>query len=101
MLSLDIATNPSASIRNNAENWVGYFSTGSSAQPEYFAIVSGELIKVEDYVVSILSNILDITRKFLGMLNPTLWMCIVRQSARSWQGAGNDGNNSNEVAKSW
>ena len=71
MLLLDVATNPSASIRNNTENRVGYFSTGSSAQPEYFAIVSGELIKVEDYV-SILSNILDSTRKFLGMLNPTL-----------------------------
>ena len=87
MLLLDIATNPSASIRK-------------LPRTELYIFVSGELIKVEDYV-SILSNILDITRKFLGMLNPTLWMCIVQQSARSWQGAGNDGNNSNEVAKSW
>ena len=38
---------------------------------ELYIFVSGELIKVED-CVSILSNILDITRKFLGMLNPTL-----------------------------
>ena len=59
MLLLDIATNPSASIR-------------TIPRAELYIFVSGELIKVEDYVVSILSNILDITRKFLGMLNPTL-----------------------------
>ena len=58
MLLLDIATNPSASIRK-------------LPRTELYIFVSGELIKVEDYV-SILSNILDITRKFLGMLNSTL-----------------------------
>ena len=58
MLLLDIATNPSASIRK-------------LPRTELYIFVSGELIKIEDYV-SILSNILDITRKFLGMLNPTL-----------------------------
>ena len=76
MLLLDIATNPSASIRK-------------LPRTELYIFVSGELIKVEDYV-SILSNILDITRKFLGMIAQSNFVNVHRSAvgkelARSWQ----------------
>ena len=71
MLLLDIATNPCASIR-------------TIPRAELYIFVSGELIKVEDYV-SIPSNILDITRNAQSNFVNVHRSAVGKELARSWQ----------------